>query len=274
MKKYLANLFGYFLFTSLFYIIFIIISGLFLPGFARKNLIYTLGGNGFLHTRLREVKELDSIDLLILGSSRAYRGFDVRLFDSINIKTFNLGSSNQTPIQTYLLLERYINNLHPKIIIFEVNPDIFSNEGIESTIDVLSNDKIDLKALRMVLDINNIKLYNTFIYSVFLDITGYKKEYIEPSSSGFDEYIANGYVKSNITVFEDKKMSPYSCDLLDDQFHSFQKILLLIKSMKIKLFLIQSPITTKTYHGCAQNKLFDLNMKNLALTLILIRYYH
>ena len=40
-----------------------------------------------------------NIDVLVLGSSHAYRGFDPRIFKKAGIKLFNFGSSGQTLLQ-------------------------------------------------------------------------------------------------------------------------------------------------------------------------------
>jgi len=78
------------------------------------------------------------VDILFLGSSHSYRGFNPQYFSGY--KTFNLGSSAQTPIQTNLLLKRYLHQLNPKTIVYEVYPISLSIDGVESSSDIIAND--------------------------------------------------------------------------------------------------------------------------------------
>ena len=114
------------------------------------NLVYKVGHN---YLRLQEVRQTSNVDLLFLGSSHAYRGFDTRIFRASNYKAFNLGSSSQTPVQTRVLLERYLENLNPKLVVYEVNPIMFYSDGVESTINLVVTDKNDFSSFKMVLGI-------------------------------------------------------------------------------------------------------------------------
>ena len=88
-------------------------------------------------TRLNEVKNIKNIDILFLGSSHTYRGFDTRVFKKNGYNSFNLGSSSQSPIQTLTLTKRYLNQLNPKLIVYEVYPTTFTIDGIESSLDII-----------------------------------------------------------------------------------------------------------------------------------------
>lgn len=59
---------------------------------------YPIGGTGNSYTRLSEVEDIKNIDILFLGSSHTYRGFDTRIFSKYGYSTFNLGTTSQTPI--------------------------------------------------------------------------------------------------------------------------------------------------------------------------------
>ena len=67
-----------------------------------------------------EAKEVKNVDILILGSSHSYLGIDTRTFNNIGYSAFNLGTTAQTPIQTELLLNRYLNSINPKIIVNKI----------------------------------------------------------------------------------------------------------------------------------------------------------
>ena len=133
--------------------------GLIFPHNIAKNL-KLLGPGGHLKTRIRDLATCSDVDVLFLGSSHAYRGFDPRIFMKYGIKSFNLGSSAQTPIQTEILLKRYLNSLKPKLVVYEVYPSTLSLDGVESALDLIANDRIDFPIIKMALDLNHAAVYN------------------------------------------------------------------------------------------------------------------
>ena len=143
MKIFIKKTIFFSLFTILSLILYIFVWGVTVPQEFKPNLDYRLGSPGFTYSRIREIKSYGKVDILVVGSSHAYRGFDPRIFASHNLKMFNLGSSSQSPIETDMLVKKYIDYLNPKIVIYEVYPDVFRNDGVESSIDLVTNDKID-----------------------------------------------------------------------------------------------------------------------------------
>ncbi|MFQ3676285.1 MAG: hypothetical protein SNJ64_07080 [Endomicrobiia bacterium] len=94
MKKFIKSLAIFSIFSIFFYVILIIIWGNYFPSFLKQNLVYKIGAYGHLFSRLKEVKSTNTIDILFLGSSHTYRGFDSRIFKRYGYETFNLGSSS------------------------------------------------------------------------------------------------------------------------------------------------------------------------------------
>lgn len=72
----------------------------------------------------------DSLDILFLGSSHAYRGIDPSLIDSLlETKTFNLGSSGQTPLTTYHVLKNAVRHVYPKMVVIDLYFHAFMEEN-------------------------------------------------------------------------------------------------------------------------------------------------
>ena len=120
MKRFLRNIISFILFVIVFYCVGICIFGELVPSFFRPNLKSSRNSSSYTFTRLNEVKNVSDIDILFVGSSHAYRGFDTRIFGSNGMTAFNLGTSAQTPLQTKFLLERYLDEVAPKNVIFQV----------------------------------------------------------------------------------------------------------------------------------------------------------
>lgn len=72
----------------------------------------------------------DSLDILFLGSSHAYRGIDPSLIDSLlGVNTFNLGSSGQTPLTSYHVLKNAAEHLYPKMVVIDLYFYAFMEEN-------------------------------------------------------------------------------------------------------------------------------------------------
>ncbi len=251
LKLFLINIIKFFVFVVLSYFIFLFCWGLLIPVPFQKNIKYALGAYGHMYTRLQDLKKQSEIDLLFLGSSHAYRGFDPRIFKKFNIKSFNLGSSGQTPIQTELLMIRYLNKLKPKKIIFEVYPEMFNNDGVESSIDMICNDKIDYNTFKMVFKVNDPKTYNTFFYAYLRQFLELDKYYLEPSLKAMDKYINNtGFVERKLEYCNNCKNTnniKSNIQLKTKQVESFNRIMNFFKKNNVDVILVFAPITKSKY---------------------------
>ena len=222
------------------------------------NIVYKQQG-GHMYTRLNEIVDYSNVDVLFIGSSHAYRGFDTRLFDEVGISSFNLGSSSQAPVQSHLLLKKYLDKVKPKTIVFEVSPLTFSSDGLESSLDIISNSKIDLYSIGMLFQVNHIKLYNTFLYAAVQQLLHRNTDFVEDRIIGKDTYISAGYVQRNENEFQSRK--PIDKSIKAEQMAAFKKIVRRIKSKGIKLVLVQSPFTQIEYNSYSDNKGFDEEMR-------------
>ncbi|HEY0978077.1 MAG TPA: hypothetical protein VGE21_11470 [Flavobacteriales bacterium] len=72
-------------------------------------------------------------DVLVLGSSHAYRGYDPALFRARGLELYNLGSSGQTPLQGRFLMEAYVDSGSTRLVIMDLYNPCFMDDGFEST---------------------------------------------------------------------------------------------------------------------------------------------
>ena len=264
MKTLFRKLFLFLLFAGLFYMASLVIWERFLPGSFTQNINYKIGSYGHLHSRISELSDHPDVDILILGSSHAYRGFDTRVFAQNGIQAFNLGSSAQTPIQTKILLKRYLEQLDPDLIIFEVYPSTLSSDGVESALDLIANDRNDLLSVRMAFTVNNVKVYNTLIYGVFRDLFSLDSDFIEDPVKGPDRYIPGGYVEKNLKYNNDRnEYAQGNWTLRQYQQTAFEEILTDLEEKGIEVILIQAPITAKRYDSYLNNAEIDNYYRSL-----------
>jgi hypothetical protein len=264
MKSFLKNIVLFSLFAATFYVSFLFFWSLYTPKFLKPNLNYKLGSYGHLNSRLKEVKKIKNVDLLFLGSSHAYRGFDTRIFLKENFKSFNLGSSAQTPIQTEVLLNKYLELLNPKVVIYEVYPLTFSIDGVESSLDLIANDKIDLNTIQMAFKIKHLKTFNTLIYGYLRETFNLNKSFNEAKKIKDDVYISGGFVEKELKFFK-KTIQPKSEIVFsDNQIEAFEDVISILKKRKIKLILVFAPVSKSLYSSYTNVKVFDDKMKGYA----------
>lgn len=267
MKKFLTRSVQFICFAAVFYTVNMIVWERFLPDFLTPNINHKVGSVGHLNTKIKEIPSYRDVDILILGSSHANHGFDPRIFAEAGYRVFNLGSSAQTPIQTKLLLERYLEVLNPKMVLFEVHLGTFTSDGVESALDILANDNNDLLSIQMALKINNIRVYNTLIYAIFNDIFSLDQDFTEEITKGYDTYIDGGYVERlpdpNIIELD---FEPRYLDLNNVrqyQFRAFQEIRSILEESDIAVVLIQAPITAERYNSYLNNAEIDSYFREL-----------
>lgn len=264
MKKFLKKTILFSLFASLFYIFIMPIWSLIMPSFMAKNVRNCIGCYGHLLSRVQDVQKVKHPDILFLGSSHAYRGFDTRVFAKHHITAFNLGSSSQTPINTRVLLEQYLEHIQPKMIVYEVYAGTLTSDGVESSLDMLSNNKIDKHSINMALKINKLSTYNTLLYSYFRQILGLNKNLKEAPHQDGNHYIAGGgFVESDFRKNKLNDEPPGSWKLNPKQINALKDNLEFIKSKNIPYILVQAPITQKLYQSKSNNKAVDQQLSKL-----------
>jgi hypothetical protein len=260
MKKFIKHLLPFLLAVPLVWFLFICCWGTFVRENYRKNLIYNFSGYGFLNTRLKEADTVKNTDLLIIGSSHAYRGFDTRIFKAHGINAFNLGSSSQSPIQSRYLLRKYLHKVSPKIVLFEVGFMTFSSDGLESGIDIVSNINVfDKELYDMITEVNDLSLYNTLAYSF------YKKRILhsennrqEKLTTKEDIYIHGGYVEHRSQRYNaDLNFIPRSVRPNINQQRIFEGMIEFLKQNNVKVILVQAPVVFKNYRSIINQSEFN-----------------
>ena len=257
MKVFIKLLFYFSFFTSIIYIfLLLIVSFLNLPQTLTPNLIKRdLTTNTFI-----DIQKVKEIDILLIGSSHAYRSFDVRLLKKSGYKVFILGTTSQSPLDSKLLLNYFIDSLTPKIVILEAFPLLFSkNHGnIESKVSIIAN-LVDNKLLFKLIPKNilkDMKILNTtivtYITNKFFKIDYFKKATID------ELYIQNGYITLNKLKYNTviKKNRNY-LNIDKEKLNEVAEIKNLLNNRGIKLLILQMPITNNFYSTFDSLEVFD-----------------
>jgi len=244
--------------AGLLYVVLVIVWGQVMPGTLLKNLNYRIGAYGHMHSRIKEVKQSPPVDILFLGSSHAYRSFDPRIFSTHGFTSFNLGSSSQSPVQTELLVNKYLARLQPKLVVFEVYPGTFMSDGVESTLDLLSNGEIDPPMARMALSKPHARTFNTLIYGSWRQMLKLDAKYTEPVKKDKDIYISGGYVQSYQKYVPKGHFGKQTWSMIPEQTAAFERVLRLLKDKGIPFMLVQAPVAKERYASYTNNDRMDL----------------
>lgn len=260
MKKFIKKILLFVPAAVVVYFVLLIAIGELAPHWLYTNLKYTRGYSD-TQTRITEAKHIHRPDILVIGSSHAYRGFDPRIFATEGYTLFNLGSSSQTPLQSSVLLKRYLKKIQPGLILYEVYPGTFASDGAEGAADIISNDTIDNLIPEMVTKVNDIVAYNTLAFGWYKQLTTTNKTTVLPKLHKADTYIKGGYVEKQLAYYTPQKnYKPIRWKLKQKQFKAFAENIAYIKELGIPYVLVNAPIPSWFYNSHTNNKTFDGRM--------------
>lgn len=82
--------------------------------------------NTYTRVMFHEAYAAEKIDVAFIGSSNVYRHFDPEIWDaSLGMKTFNLGTSSQTPDAAYYIMKELFKSQSPEYCIYGINFILF-----------------------------------------------------------------------------------------------------------------------------------------------------
>ena len=249
------------------WLIFLIIWAELVPEKYRNNLIYS-AGQGFMNLRLQEAEVTQDVEVLIVGSSHVYRGIDPRHLNENGIHAFNLGSSLQSPVQTELLLKKYLKQMNPKLVLFEVGYKTFSSDGVEGAIDLIVNsDDFDWQLVKMATEVNHMAVYNSLAYTFFRkNILGESRQEWLATHTNEDRYIPGGFVeRRSLEYAGPEEFRKHVQPLNPIQQEAFEECLAYLRDHNVKTILIQTPILYDYYTSIENIHEFDQYFRQVSL---------
>lgn len=253
MKSFLFKTTMFVIITVVLYILFIFIFSNVFPSFLNQS-FYKIG---YTSNRIQDADKIKNIDVVFLGSSHAYRGFDPKKF---SFSSFNIGTTAQTPIQSYILIKKYLKQMKPKLIIYEVYPEVFEISGLESQLDLLSNSPINTDIIYTTFEFFNIKAFNLLILN-FLNHNLLEKPITKQGRNNSERYYSNGYVESKKQTFLPIAINNGKWMPLKKHLKYFKKGLNFLKQNQTKVLLVFAPITKREYNSYENIGYFNNLMK-------------
>jgi len=214
-------------------------------GYSALNLLsrnyYTPGWSGQTMRRFRDMENYRDVDVLFIGSSHCSRSFDPRVFSRLGLKSFLMGSDSQTPLNTYYLLNRYYDQLNPKLVVFELYPTVFEFDGLEGFLDLVVNLPLSEELIEMGTTINHPHAFNTLAARLLSSIT-------EPFGSirqneiANETYIDGGYLYAKVIYTGTTFGRVRDVKVLDDQFDYLRKIIDFVKVRGAQIVMVIAPV--------------------------------
>ena len=225
------------------YVIMVIIWGELVPTQLRPNLKGTIGKDDYTLLKYREMQEMKNLDVLFVGSSHAYRTFDSRIWRDRGYHVYNMGTSSQTHIHTGLLLHEFLLRSTPKLVIYEVYPDIFANEGIESNSIFLAYGMCKDAMTRVALKSRNIKSINELIHAKYRSLVRPDKVLPIVVDTTVEIYRSNGYIERKDGAYHNVKEHKRG-KMKTRQLDAFYDNLNYLESQGIPFLLVNTPVTS------------------------------
>lgn len=212
------------------------------------NLYLKEGGYGNTMTKFKEMDNYKgNIDILFLGSSHTYRSFNTDFFKQQQLKTFNLGTSNQTMMNTFYVTKEYLSKNPAKIVVIDVfSQMLIDRYNTESAIDLICNTKLSSSLLKMTLKHNKVNIYNTFLFECNKRLLGNVLSSRKESLITHENiYHLGGFVESKKKKQQVylSKLSETRLNLSERQLSYLEKIIALAQKNKSKVVLVHTPIT-------------------------------
>lgn len=143
-----------------------------------------LGGQEF--RIMQDWKGAGEYDVIVLGSSHAYRGYDPREFEKYNLRMYTAGSGFQNTLSSYVLLKEVFTPQKGNIVLIDVFDQTFEGDGTGSYTRLIQNVSSGSAAAELVWRQPDIRTINSLMCRMMSDLS--KVEV--PDEDG---YLFNGY---------------------------------------------------------------------------------
>lgn len=155
---------------------------------------------------VEDAKSLDSLDVLILGSSHAFKTFDPRIFKDKGYQMLSLATPSQTPQNSYFILKDFFDGVLspkdrrplPKVIVHELYCKTISDRSaLESYMRSVEHHPATYNFFKLGALTKNVTSINMFFSSMLKRKFGLYEE--KRTYSDAPVYVKYGYYKTTST---------------------------------------------------------------------------
>lgn len=181
----------------------------------------------------KDLEKNTTNQIVVLGSSHAYRGYDPSIFSEAGIDLFNMGSSSQHPLATWVLLKNFVDSSAASLVIFEVFDKTFELEGMDCTTRLIQGLPNASAAVDLLIAEPDIRTMNAISSRFLSDVV--HPEYETPG------YTRDGYCSLSDTMeFTDFSIDTnFTANL--EMFTYFDRCLDLVEQRNIPYIIVSHP---------------------------------
>lgn len=231
-----------FLYSGIFILVYVISLNIIEETFSgpfKPNILYQAGDN-LVSKKISESDTIKNVDILFVGSSHAYDSFNPKIFEKYGYTAFNWGTSQQSHPQTSMILDKYLKKLKPRLVVYEVFPEIFNATGRESMADFLNAGKpFEVGFFDLFQYENSIALFNTYLIKKSRAIFGLEnndENLLDPDVFYYKGYVEKRGFNNNKEKIQSVKWVPRK-----SQLRTFEENLTLLKDLEIPVVLVIAP---------------------------------
>jgi hypothetical protein len=204
---------------------------------------YFMWKGGDTYSKFQEFDLNAKYDVVVVGSSRAYRGYNPACFADSGMMMFNLGTSAQSIINTDIVVRNYIRPGTTKLLIVDLYAGAFRSGQLESSADLIENVSTIETAEDIAGQSTDPRVWNMY---VLRRLTETDKPYFAK-----DDYTGSGYSekKDSLSPSLVKLLGTFKqsneADLVIDSsaFDALERMLSYCSANKIEVVLVYSPVT-------------------------------
>jgi hypothetical protein len=200
-----------------------------------QDYYFNKGGNTY--RTLHDFNSGQKYDAIVIGGSHVYRGYDPRIFGKHGLQLYNLGTSNQTIINSYFICKEYLRPNTARLVILDIYDEGFLENGLEfeSALNLIPNlRESDLIPLEMSFALYDFRLLNTYLLRLL-------NKHKPPINLSEKQYVYNGYCERKDSIKE-----PISMDIIPDKVEGIkcyylEKFLQRLKDLNIPVIAVNYP---------------------------------
>ncbi|MDZ4824013.1 MAG: hypothetical protein SH856_11185 [Flavobacteriales bacterium] len=172
-------------------------------------------------------------DVVVIGSSHAYRGYDPREFEKAGLTLFTMGTSSQHPVASKLLIENYFNLEEKPLVIYELYDMTFMLEGVECNTRLIQNVPDPHAAWQMATEGADLRNWNAWVNRLMTSGI--------PSEFDVKGYVSNGFA----TQPDSAKKSPSPIEkkfiMRKNMLNAFDESLSKLEEFGLRYVLVSHP---------------------------------
>ena len=219
-----------------------------------------LGPESATYQRYAEIGDHADVDILFVGSSRVYRTYDTRVYTAAGLRTFNMGSMAQTPVNSYYLMKENMERLSPRLVVMDVFPGHFRTSGIESLLNLLTNRRVSREMVEATFAVNKTKGYLALLANV---LTRDDVFHARPPALKRGTYIPGGYVEHDEDGRGDFRQRTFTGKENGKQMAHLEKIVRLCREHGATLMIVSQPLPDSTLEHVSYYDEFMARMRVL-----------